>query len=309
MAATRTTLGRIVTHNCHFDDLGCGSIPLTPEDISLLNVTLSLRHPNAVAVALETREYNCHGFAVASSHGWYHHPQRFFEDDYDSLPLSSSPLIGDIVVYRHAGNPDPMHTAVVMEVSNNQITRVRSKWAAWKVFDHALADVPWSFGIPDSLLRRKTDPVPNVALVGEITMTEESTQEIIDRAIRNLSDPHVYLEVVLASTPEVAKIIIESLPGVRELIALGTEATPSVVQYLKSEETQASEERASIALYILERIPTENSTDLIASAIRERKFTGLSMNMAADALLTSIGLETTDEVRITAAMKVAENLK
>ncbi len=309
MTATKTSRNHVVNHHCHITDHGCGTKPLTPAEILFMRQTLSADHPNAVEIAPGTKEYNCHGFALAGAHGWYNLPQTFIEDDFFNVSFFS-PRAGDVVVYYREDLSTPTHTAVVVSVINNRIRRVRSKWGGWGVLEHGLLDVRPHFGSPRDLKRRNPGLMPVVALTDELTMTEEETkQALIDKAIRSFSDPSAYLEVLLASTPEAAEKIIEAIPGVQELLALGPEATPAVVNFLESAETQASEERSSIALYLLQRIPTEVAVDSLANAISERRFTGISLHLAADALLNVTNVEPISEDRVAEALRVAEERK
>lgn len=308
MTTTKTSRDTIVKHNCHITDAGCGTKPLTPAEILFMRQTLSTEHPNAVEITGETKEYNCHGFALAGAHGWYNFPQPFLEDDFFSVPFSS-PLVGDVVVYFRDDISTPTHTAVVISVIDNRIMRVRSKWGGWGVLEHGLMDVRPSFGKARELKRRNSGLAPFAALTDELAMTEKSTQVIIDRAIKSFSDPSVYLEVLLASTPELAEKIIEEIPGVQEILDIGQEATPAVVDFLKSEETQASEEKTNIALYLLQRIPNEVAVKPLADALSERRFTGISLQLAADALLSASHTEALAEDHVAEALRMAEELK
>jgi len=308
MTTTKTSRNTIVKHNCHIADAGCGTKPLTPTEILLMRQILDTDHPNAVEIAEATKEYNCHGFALAGAHGWYNCPQPFLEDDFFSVSFFS-PLVGDVVVYYRDDMSTPTHTAVVISVINDRIRRVRSKWGGWGVLEHGLLDVRPLFGKPRELKRRHPGLAPCVALTDELAMTEKSTRLIIDRAIRSFSDPSVYLEVLLASTPEMAEKVIEQIPGVQEILAVGEEAMPAVVDFLKSEETQASEEKTNIALYLMQRMPNEVAVKPLADALSERRFTGISLQLAVDALFSASNTEALTEDRVAEALRVAEELK
>lgn len=307
MPVFRTSEGRIVVHHCHIAEPNCGKKELTAAQIAAITAILSAEHPNANVVGSATREYNCHGFSLAASHGFFEQPAAFFTDDHFEVSFDD-PLEGDVVVYINDG--DPAHTGVVIAVQNNRITRVRSKWGGWPVVEHDLHDVRDAYGVPRTLLRRKPDIVPLESLTGDEDMTEaETKQEIIESALRSFSDPHVYLQVLLASTPEVARKIIAELPGVKALLALGPEAGRAALRFLEREETRESEELSSIALYILQRVRTEEAVRPLARAYSEGEFTGLSRHLAADALLTSAGIEVVSEDPMTAASRAAEEIK
>ncbi|MGH9901995.1 MAG: CHAP domain-containing protein, partial [Pyrinomonadaceae bacterium] len=308
MTVAMTSQNRPVTHFCHPDEIGCGEMELTPARIAEIRQLLSTEHPNAVEVAPPTVTYNCHGFAVGRSHGWFAFPQFFFTDDFFEVPLNA-PQVGDVVVYYNG--TVLTHTAVVKSVSGNQITLVRSKWADMSLLDHEISDVPPYYKTPRMLLRRKPGIAPLVNFTDDVAMAEVSpNQEIIDSAIRSFSNPQVYLRVLLASAPDVARLIIESLPGVQELLALGPEvAGKAALDFLSREETRANKGMTSIALYILQRTLNEEAVPSLASAIRERKFTGLNMYLAADALLSSARIEPAGEDPVTAAIHAAEKLK
>jgi hypothetical protein len=109
-------------------------------------------NPEANEISPPTAEFNCHGFAYADSHGWFNHPRRFFEDDFDRMPLASA-RTNDIVVYM---NDDTiMHSARITRMQDGQIHRLRSKWGNLALLSHSLDGVPDVYGEPTHILRRR----------------------------------------------------------------------------------------------------------------------------------------------------------
>lgn len=310
MAIFRTSQGRPVTH-CHIPDPPCKRQELSPARVEVLRSRLRARHPRADEVGPPTRQYNCHGHALAASHGWFEEPALFFADDHFRVSFNN-PGVGDVVLYYNDGVL--MHTAVVTRVRNGRIHKLRSKWGASAEVSHTLFDVPEVYGEPERLLRRSPSAEPFDLLAGGVNMTEpETRQELIARAVRRFTDPEVYADVALASTPEAARKIIESLPGVQELIALGPEAGEAVLGLLEQDEAadddDGDDELYSVALYVLQRAPTEKSVRPLADAISAGRFSGINLHLAADALLTSARVEVVSGDTVAAAIEAAERLK
>lgn len=307
MSVFRTSQGRTVVH-CHIPNSPCSEIELTPEEIKGIDEILQMQHPDVVKVGPATRTYNCHGYTLAAAHGWFNHPESFFSDDFFSVSFDD-PRVDDVVVYYNNGTL--MHTAVVIRVSSRQIIKLRSKWAAWPLLVHGLHDVRPVYGEPVRLLRRRAAPQPFDTLMSDKTMTEPETRaEMISRAIENLSRPNVYLQVELGSTPEATRLIIESLPDVQDLIALGPDAGQAALSLLQREgDEERDDQLASIALYVLQRVPTPDAVAPLARAFSEGKFTGMNRHLAADALLTVANIEAVSEDSITVASREAEKLK
>lgn len=325
MGRFTTSQGRQVLH-CHLGQgWGCVDVDLTPAEIKALRNNVKKFHPDAVEINPPTHRYNCVAHALARSHGWFNYPERLLNDDYDEVSFDS-PARGDVVRYFRRGAF--MHVAVVTRVSGGEIVRVQSKWAYSSELSHALNDVGPDYGSPTDLFRPRPGVLPFAALPDDKAMPEiisvappvvfrggeempeyNSTEEAIQGALARISDPDVYLRVALASTPEAARIIIEELPGVQELISFGPEAKQAALDLLDREPGVGSRELASIALYILQRVPSEEAVRPLARGLREGKFTGINMHLAADALLTSTGIEIVSEDPITVAFRTAEELK
>jgi hypothetical protein len=125
---------------------------LTDAEVEEARILAAEHNPNAVEISPPTAEYNCHGFTCADSHGWFNHPQKFFVDDFDQLPLESAQR-DDIVVYM-SGNT-LMHTAKITRVVSGQIDELESKWGSLALLSHSLTGVPAVYGDPAHILRRK----------------------------------------------------------------------------------------------------------------------------------------------------------
>src|SRR5262249_2257380 len=59
-------------------------------------------------------------------------------------------------------------------------------------------------------------------------------EETVRNALESISRPEVHYQVLLASTPDVAMDIVEMLPGVKELVALGLEAGEAALSLWKT---------------------------------------------------------------------------
>jgi hypothetical protein len=307
MSGAKTSKNTFVTHECHIKDFSCAKDPLNAGLVVKYKAALGTVFPTAVEVGEPDPEYNCHGFSVVSSHGFFYDPTLFLHDDHDKVPFDQ-PQIDDVVAYHHGALV--AHTAKVIAVSGSQITRVRSKWGKMGLVEHDLRDVRSEFGAPDELYRRKPGLGPQHFLKVELAMgdaSEDDKQAVIEAAVANLSDPNEQYKVMLASSPEVAKLIIEGLPGVQELLALGPEAAGRVALDLLNR--QENEALSGIALYILQRASHEETAPELASAIRENKFSGINLHLAADALLSAAKFESLTGDPVVTAKALAEDLK
>ena len=124
-------------------------------------------------------------------------------------------------------------------------------------------------------------------------MPNMSEAEIKD-AIERLRDPRIKYRVNLASSPEVAKDIVDSLPGVKELKEEGPEAAKAVLELLEDEETLQDSNLTTISLRILQSYPSENVKLALAKRISQRRFRGFNRNFAAETFLRAAGIETHD---------------
>lgn len=337
MGVFRTSLGRIVPH-CHLGETpDCKKVDHDQVKIALIRAEIKRLHPDAVEFAPPTLSYNCIGAALAKRHGWFNCRERLLRDDCTPVSLSD-PRTGDVLIYELENYF--AHVGIVTSVEDGQIERVRSKWGDWSELCHALKDVDESYGVPAKLFRphagrsllalllkeeedlKREEVIVTVAVeemvegfvlfagLGNQEMSElRSPEEKIQRSIELLSRPEVYIRVGLASTPEVARSIIGKLPGVKELIEIGPTATETVLHLLETARDQNIDELSGIALYLLQRIPTAKATKPIANAISNREFTGLNLNLAADALLISADIESVNEDPVKVALREAERLK
>jgi len=133
--------------------------------------------------------------------------------------------------------------------------------------------------------------------------------DAIDAGIARLSDPDVNTAVELASTPNVAKDIIQSLPGVKQLREHGPEAEKAVLALLQDERTLKDENLAAISLHILENYPTERVKFALAKPISERRFRGVSSQLAAEAFLKAAGILVPSKDAIAVALREAKKIQ
>lgn len=172
---------------------------------------------------------------------------------------------------------------------------------------HTLAEIPGAYGKPTFLLRRAVGGVPHTALTDESERRDESvTQEAVRELIERFSNPDVYIELLLASTEEVRRTIIESLPGIKELIAIGPEAGRTVLEFFSREETQSNDQLSGIALYLLQRLPSKEAVRPLAKYIRSGSVPIINSDLAANAFLTSAGIDAGGEDPMSVAFREAE---
>ena len=127
----------------------------------------------------------------------------------------------------------------------------------------------------------------------------------IQSAISRFSDREVNGELLLASSPEAAKKIAESLEGVNELVAIGQDAAPAVLDLL-NREAPNDNNLVTIALYLLWLIPKDTTiTDTLARHISTRQFKGINGELAAEVFLDSIGIDVDQEDRFATALRQA----
>jgi hypothetical protein len=275
---------------------------------------MAFHFPDVVEVRRPSRRYNCHGHAVALSHGWFNDPDRFIEDNY--FPVSfDSPQVHDVVLYF---NDDVlMHSAVVRRVVGGEITELRSKWGEGPETLHELRGVPPEYGGPLQLLRRSPGNAPFENLMSEADMPDpelevpdpDTVEARVLHALENFVNPDIHKRLMLASSPQAARKIIESLPGMKDLIEIGPEAGRYILDFFQKEETQENENLSSVALYLFQRIPMEEAVQPLAKSLASGKFTGINSSLAAQAFLTSAGIDAGDEDPVSAATREAEKFK
>ena len=153
MTSVKTTLGRRVTH-CHMAHDPCDP-ELTADEIAEARAMALEINPEAIEISPPTTGFNCHGFAYAESHGWFNHPDRFFEDDFDQMNLASA-RVNDVVIYMDGDTL--MHSAIITRVVSGQIVELHSKWGDLAVLVHSLTGVPAEYGEPSHIVRRREAP-------------------------------------------------------------------------------------------------------------------------------------------------------
>lgn len=150
MTSVKTTGGRRVSH-CHVPHRPCGS-ELTADEVEEAREMAIEINPAAVEISPPTARFNCHAFAYANSHGWFNHPDRFFEDDFDQLSLASA-REDDVVIYMSDGTL--MHSAIITRVVSGNIVELESKWGELALLSHSLTGVPAVYGDPSHVMRRR----------------------------------------------------------------------------------------------------------------------------------------------------------
>ncbi|HTG92410.1 MAG TPA: hypothetical protein VL866_07485 [Pyrinomonadaceae bacterium] len=128
----------------------------------------------------------------------------------------------------------------------------------------------------------------------------------IQTAIARFSPRSVHRQLMLASSPDAAKKIAESLPGVKDLVEIGPPAGQAALDLLNQEGVKDNE-LVTIALYLLWKIPTPTATDSLTRSISARQFTGINAELAAEVFLDSIGTDVAErEDRVADALREAK---
>ena len=153
MTSVKTTLGRRVNH-CHIAHDPCRP-ELTGGEIAEARAMALEINSDAIEISPPTTGFNCHGFTYAESHGWFNHPDRFFEDDFDQMSLASA-QVDDVVIY--TDEDTLMHSARITRVVSGQIVELHSKWGELAVLAHSLTGVPDEYGEPSHIVRRREAP-------------------------------------------------------------------------------------------------------------------------------------------------------
>jgi hypothetical protein len=302
MATYKTSQERKVSH-CHTPGTyPCKEQDFKPAQIEERRQWLKDHFPGAQEIEPPTATYNCFGYAFAYSHGWFPKviPAKiefFIEDDFSEIDISEVQA-DDVVVYRKNGEAtgEATHAAIISRVENGQITELLSKFGSSSLAKHTLDDITPEYGSPVQYLRRVAQPVG----ASDVVNMNQENLSAIDTALARLSDPDVNLKVTLASTPTVARDIIQSLPGVKELREGGSEAAKAVLDLLQREETLADENLSAICLYILESYPSDEVKLALAKQISAQRFRVINAQLAAEAFLnsTEIGFDRENAIAV-----------
>lgn len=127
----------------------------------------------------------------------------------------------------------------------------------------------------------------------------------IQTLIARLANPRVNAAVSLASTPNVAKAIIQSLPGVKKLRQGGKPVEKMLLDLLKDETVYYDRNLTGIFLHVLESFPSNKVKLALAKPIAARKFRGQSAQLAADTFLKAAGIAAFGEDAIKIALREA----
>lgn len=143
---------------------------------------------------------------------------------------------------------------------------------------------------------------------GSEAMKKYLSTAAIQRALTRLADPDVNSEIYFASTINVAKDIIRSLPGVRRLRRHGPEVAQVVLTLLQQPKTLEDEKLVAISLEILEAYPSEGLKIALAKPIVERRFRGINSMLAAETFLKAAGIEAARKDAIAIALREAKKI-
>ncbi|WP_026713523.1 CHAP domain-containing protein [Flavobacterium daejeonense] len=297
MATYTTSKGRAVQH-CHIQP--CFEREFTSAEIVSISNWLRQNFPSVIIVAPATRQYNCHGKAHANAHGWFNDPQPFIGDDYIQATMAQ-PRVNDAIVY--VKNGLHTHSAIVTQVNGTTITQCRSKWGGMHEVLHGLREVPSDYGDPIYCIRRR-------ASVLQTLNSDEMKKEDIKKMFDEIKNPDNYIRVILASSPEVARAIIQDLYGVEEISNLGEAMKKELINAFESDEAQNNETLMAILLYIIQRNPFPEFKEPLSKLVLENKFSFLIKEMLPSAFLSVLGVDFIQscpfDVAVAEAKKIAK---
>ena len=133
------------------------------------------------------------------------------------------------------------------------------------------------------------------------------SEETIRHAFEKISDPEVYSRLAYASTPEARRVFIESLPGIEELVLEGSEAESAILRFFQSDETRQNDALTGIALYLLQRLPSDDAARPLAEYLTSGNISSFNSDLAVQAFLSNAGIDIIDEDPKTVAFREAVN--
>jgi hypothetical protein len=194
-----------------------------------------------------TRTYNCFGLAFGKRHGWIRAPEFIMAHDFGSL--AGAPQNDDVVLY--IKDTLLTHAALVHEVKDDQIVKVRSKWGEGGELIHRPEDVPSEYGIPAVFMRRTHETtIPDMLSPGTETKADEAGDEVLVEAIspsatslEAAAEDEIGTLLMLASTDELRDRIIRQQAGVRGMAATtSVDDTSPFIESLAVESEVATED-------------------------------------------------------------------
>ena len=158
MSTYTTSLGNDV-HHCHVPGTQpCGKHDFTLAQIKHWRKWLRNHFPLAREIQPPTLQYNCFGYALAYSFGWFGQfttdpVELLINDDFSEIDQSDVQP-EDIVIYRKDG--DPTHAAIINRVENGKITETRGKFGKSSLAFYPDLNLPHpaKYGTPAQFLRR-----------------------------------------------------------------------------------------------------------------------------------------------------------
>jgi hypothetical protein len=90
------------------------------------------------------------------------------------------------------------------------------------------------------------------------------------------------------------------LPEVQTLVDRGSEAAKPVAEFFTRQETQANDEVSGIALYLLQKLPSDEGALAIATSLTEGKVKPVNHELAARAFIESAHLQADENENLVA---------
>lgn len=140
-------------------------------------------------------------------------------------------------------------------------------------------------------------------------MKDAFEQQSFDYAIEDLSRPEVYSELMLASTPEAAMKIAQSLEPVQKLIEMGADAGSQVLDLLQRGETLENDYVTTAELYVVSQTAPPGGKEVLARLIANGSFDGINNDLSSRTFLNFAGIEATREETRDVAFREAQNLQ
>ena len=198
----------------------------TPQEKAQLRNAVETQYKPAKVVIDATFTYNCHALAHANRHAWFNQIDQFLKDDY-YLYTPGQLKIADVCVYVKDGQLT--HSGVITSLIGNTIIELRSKWGAWPEVLHGPANVPAIYGNISYYLRKRDT---------KFTEMKEPTIEYFDSRIDDLISILLSIErknqILLASTPDITKLILKSFTEFTELQFYKTSAGDRIFKQLSN---------------------------------------------------------------------------
>jgi len=130
-----------------------------------------------------------------------------------------------------------------------------------------------------------------------------------DAAIEQLSKPDVFGDLMLASTPEAANKIAESLEPVKTLVQMGTDAGSEILQLLPRKEILENDYLTTAVLYVVWRTQPPDAQKVLGPLIVNGSFRGINTELSGRLFLKYTGIPAPREDVFDVAFREAQRVQ